>query len=357
MRMTAFFSCLSLFAVLACGSPQDEMSDPSWAHSTTSRATGTIPALIAYKELGFRTDYNKIRVCLQESPSYRGAHLMLESKLAFAAWMEAGGRGSAAQWGLFDFEIENHCDMDDSNYAVAVVIASRSKPDPSQSNDFTVIECGQRNCYPNAYTTGWGGPAALSYTYGDKSGSTWSDISMYQPSVARLSPYISWEPLETEFRYVLRDSKNGNPNVEGLLNSYLSLKSKAETVSYAELVAFNKKLASLKVDSKARYGIVSSRLGSDGSTYQLQSPAFHTLLHEVGHQFGMMHAHVKAGYTDNGNVKGVPGSVKDGFYTTDAATMAYNNSFFYLTADDRAGIQDLTSKLYPYLSNRRATRR
>lgn len=354
MRMTAFFSCLSLVAVLACGSPQDEVSETSWAHSTTSRSTGTIPALIAYKELGFRTDYDQIRVCLQESPSYKGKNLLLESKLAFTAWIDASGRGSSAQWNLFDFEIENHCDMNDANYAVAVVIASRSKHDPSQADDFTVINCNQRSCYPNGYTTGWGGPAALSYTYGDKSGSTWRDISMYQPSVARLSPYISWESLETEFRLVLRSSKNGSSQTQDLLNHYLSLKSKAETVSYAELVAFNKKLATLKVDSKARYGIVTSPVSGNGSSYQLQSPAFHTLLHEVGHQFGMMHAHVKQGYSDNGYVKGVGGTVKDGYYTTDAATMAYNNSFFYLTADDKAGIQDLTRKLYPYLSARRA---
>ncbi len=348
MRLSAFFSCFSLVALLACGSPEDEMSETSWAHSTVDRSSGTIPALIAYRELGFRTDYQKIRVCLQESPSYKGRNLLLESKLAYAAWIDATGRGSSTQWGLFDFQIENHCDMFDENYAAAVVIASQTKHDPSQSDDFTVINCTQRNCYPNAYTTGWGGPAAMSYTYGDKTGKTWSNISTYQPSVARLSPYLAWQSLETEFRLVANSTQSGNTQASALLSQYLALKSKAETVSYAELVAFNKKLASLKVDSKARYGIVNS-----GSSYQLQTPAFHTLLHEVGHQFGMMHAHVKSGYTDNGSAKGARGQIKDGFWTTNDATMAYDNSYFYLTADDRSGMQDLSAKLYPYLSARR----
>lgn len=67
--------------------------------------------------------------------------------------------------------------------------------------------------------------------------------------------------------------------------------------------------------------------------------AFHTLLHEVGHTFGMMHA-------DSPNFDAVTGESSTTSwdqgrekYTTTFATMAYADQFGYLTDDDGTGIK------------------
>lgn len=351
-----------MLQVQGCGTAEED-STLNWSHVATEKALGSIPALLAFEELSFSRATQGIPVCIQESASYRGSHLLLETKLAYAAWLSASGKGSAAAWDRFDFRIAARCDRDDVNFSSHVIIASMEKPDISQSQDFTVIRCSDRSCLPRGYTAGWGGPGAVRYTYYTANPDLWSQVRLDTAAVARLSPYVRWQSLETELNLQLQARQGKIPgaplprlstaSLQSLLDRYLLLKAKAQTVSYADLVAFSEEIAARKLDSQASYKIVNITPDRDQANYQLQAAAFHTLLHEVGHQFGMMHAHVAASEHVSGAISGSDAVKSGDSWTTDNAAMAYNNSYFYLTADDKAGVRDLTSKLYPYLRARR----
>lgn len=356
MKKTSLLAFTLTALTVACGPSSPGNSSLTWSHVTAEHASGTIPALLAYGELGFETNFKRLRVCVQGSESYSGSELLLETKLAYAAWLEASGRGLESNWDRFSFVLSEHCDLQDTSFASSVVIASHEKRDPRQAEDFTVLTCSPSSCLPRGFTTGWGGPGAITYSFPKGNASVWSNLAVYQPSVARLSPYLHWESLETELKLQLQGRQvaatGRAPALDrdvlvNLWNDYQSLKARVKTVDYSSLAAFNRQLSQQEADSRASFGIIATP--SSKASYQMQLAGFHTLLHEVGHQFGMMHAHVKSSFTDNGMVKGTGAKKEDGFWETDDATMAYQNSYFYLSPDDRAGIRDLTTKVYAEL--------
>ena len=78
--------------------------------------------------------------------------------------------------------------------------------------------------------------------------------------------------------------------------------------------------------------------------YRASMAAFHVLLHETGHTFGMMHA-------DNPDTNDITGqssaATKNaaGQWVTSKSTMAYGDSYAYLTDDDLAGVKAATDAI------------
>ena len=143
---------------------------------------------------------------------------------------------------------------------------------------------------------------------------------------------------------------------DDIIASYEALSDSAK--SFDELVEFNKKLANKKIISAKDKEF--SRLFGEfqrsnnanlNKVYKPKLGLFHVLLHEVGHNFGMLHAHETqppsfiSVETDGLKVK-IDGR------TQYVATMAYGESYMYLTADDIAGVKSMRKDTEEYLASK-----
>ncbi len=350
---------LALSLILAsCSSSQD--SETKWAHSPADRSWGTVPALVSYLDLGFKTNFEKLNVCLQGSDSFQGAALLLESKLSYAAWLNAGGQGQAA-FDRFQFEIKDNCDPKDSSYASVVIIESQDKTssgrDPSEGFSKATVNCQKSGwsvrCGSGSTTFGWGGPAAVGYSY--RNPSKWESVSSRSPASVRLSPFVSWRSLEAD----LLEQKNLSEVDRTMkLDLYRSLLNRADSVTFSELVDFMKSLSDtqLVAGSDGNFQKLMKEFQNSGSSslnqeYIPTATALHVLLHEVGHQFGMDHADNPSLDSETGFV--VESQQRGNQWVTSEASMAYGKPFLFLTADDQAGVLDMTQKTRAFLQTRR----
>ncbi|RZA24301.1 MAG: hypothetical protein EOP10_10285 [Proteobacteria bacterium] len=353
--LTTLFALFSSISLLGCGASADSQdSTGSWAHIASKQSMATINSRIQYLDLQFKTDFDKVSVCVQGSQSYAGSALLLETKLAYAAWLSASGQGNSRTWNHLEFELKSSCNMRDKNYSSVVVISEEYRITDDQQIDKTFaknqVRCQRvgydASCSTESMTLGLGGPGLMNYrsnTY-----ETWDSLSNYSPATVLLSPFVEWTSMEGEL------------NTSALRNGYASLKTKAGSVTYSELVNFNKLLETAQVknsDDDRLDGVVQSFLSSNKSSltqiWVPISPGYHVLLHEVGHQFGMNHADDPKTDSETGSS---PGSSKDmmGKWTTELSTMAYADEYLYLTADDRAGILDLATKSAAFVKAHRS---
>lgn len=339
------WTLLSSAFLMSCGVEQaDSDSELNWAHTESSTALSIINSRVEYLQLQYKTDFSKITVCIQDSEGYGGDALLLETKLAYAAWLEASGRGTAETWNHFEFVRSKSCRLDDNRYSSVVVISEEARITADQKIDGTFaknkVSCKrvglQASCSTGLMTMGRGGAGSIGYTYFKPT--RWESISNRLPATAILSPFVEWESLE---RY-LGQSPIGR--------FYADLKAKAGAVTYNELLELNTMIAEaeLKLPEDETLSLMvneflASKAKSLTEVYVPRSAGFHVLLHEVGHQFGMDHADAPNSGSVTGYSKGAL-EADNGIWTTELSTMAYADDYLYLTADDRAGISNLATQ-------------
>jgi hypothetical protein len=93
---------------------------------------------------------------------------------------------------------------------------------------------------------------------------------------------------------------------------------------------------------------------NDKIIYAQKRSAIATLLHEVGHQFGMDHAHDPSPSSVTGGLevgKDLQGNAVQS-YRTDLSKMAYGIPYMYLTEDDLRGIRSLAKVTGEFLAAR-----
>ncbi|MBC7658964.1 MAG: hypothetical protein H7249_04585 [Chitinophagaceae bacterium] len=349
-RPVSVFLFLTL-STLACKTVRHQASEIKWAHTPATSSTSIINARLQYLLLGYQADFKALNVCIQDATFYKGPTLLLETKLAYAAWLDASGQGSEIAWNLFHFTIQPHCNMLDTQFSSVVVIDEVGKITPEQQVDksFTPskVSCKRSgksaSCSTGSMLMGLGGTGTIAYQF--VTPETWERVTNSAPATVILSPYADWISLENEL------SKTP------LITHYKDLTARGDTLTFAELKAFNAELDKrILKPSSGIDAIVKAFLASKDQTLEKTfvpiQPAFHVLLHEVGHQFGMDHA-------DNPNLDSETGLVGQAEkvpvqgqnpaqapirFITSEATMAYADEYLYLTADDKAGINDLAIK-------------
>ncbi len=352
---------LSLCLALAACGPSPQTSETQWAHAPVERSWGTIPALVDYLDLGFKTNFSQLRVCLQGSETFQGSALMLEAKLSYAAWLNASGLGSQASWNRFQFETKDICDPADTSYASVVLIETEGKASPNRDSgeDFSkaTVNCEKSGfsvrCGSGSTTYGWGAPAAIGYSY--RTSSKWESVSNRSAASVRLSPYVGWRSLEAD----LLAQKGLDEAVRiAILDQYRGLLGKADTANFTELVSFMKVVTDSKLIAgsdlsfqKLMQDFQRSGAASLNQEYIPNATALHVLLHEVGHQFGMDHADNPSRDAETGFV--AESQQRGNQWISSEASMAYGKPFLYLTADDQAGVLDLSQKTFSFLNSRR----
>jgi len=352
------FGFLSL-AVTACGLHDKTPAKPEYAIMPNNAAfSGPIGRLTALK-LGFKTDFTQLRICVETGRTHiADDELMLETRMAYAAWLDAATGFTESDWQKFVFVASPKCDFADASYGGVVVAANEGESLPAgNSTNFSLMQlsCNGGGCQSNGITTGLGGPGSLSYSYNYYDPGKWTGVSSNEPAFATLSPNVDWISLDQDLGLNQQDGLSDAAKAE-LKAEYQSLK--AETApTMAALAGFVKKLAAQGVLQGPDTGFENAMntyetTGQTVGTFRSSEGIFHTLLHEVGHQYGMDHADNPDGASTTGpsltTQKG-----PDGQYRTSRATMAYGDPYLYLTDDDVAGIRSVRSSVVAYLQSHR----
>jgi hypothetical protein len=182
----------------------------------------------------------------------------------------------------------------------------------------------------------------MSWYYGSNP-DKWTKLESARPSTTWLSPYVSWVSLEDD---IARSSAAGllEARKTSLISTYRALKA-APHASLADLSGLLKDFEGAQLttsDDPVFKQLAQSFYNGGGSSieqdYKGERGAFSTILHEVGHQYGMDHAD----HPGQDSVTGQSGKATrdaNGQWVTDVSVMAYALPYLYLTADGVAGVQ------------------
>ena len=350
-KMTAFLFAVVATSLVACGPKANNLSAAKFAYYHPESSIGGPLGRLEAVKLGYSTDFNELRVCIETGLSHFSTQqIVLEAELAYAAWLDAAGTFTENDWQRFSFEPQPKCRTNDQTYSANIVIERLGNIAPDEtilsSYQEQAINCSTdghvKKCSGNIITLGWGGPGFLTTWYVNDP-NQWTKLTKTLPSTTTLSPYVEWLSLDEEL------ARNTDPNLTAARRATLraTYQTLAETMrpSFAALTGFAKSLADLKlkttddpVFAKLVQDFYASQATAMNRTYRGQRAAFSSLLHEVGHQFGMDHA-------DNPKAGSLTGASSDahkdadGQWTTKSATMAYGLPYMYLTDDDAAGAE------------------
>jgi hypothetical protein len=324
---------------------------------------GTPLALSSYLAAGKAAGVEPV-ICIENrSGSFSDAELSLEVKLAFAAWWHASER-ERSLWQKLRFESRSRCPLEGGGVLASLVVPSSvgggsgvQDLGPSRPFEVPAYSCSlvgsSISCRTNSMTLGWGGPASVRYT--QSADGTLVRVEVVGAARAVMSPHVDWQPLGQALASGLAASKGGVPaDWQGRLQSLAA----ASSPDLDALSAFVGELALREVRAdkdpvfqKAMDEFARSNLKEvNAVTYRPRLPLFSTLMHEVGHIFGMDHADNPAADSVTGFASGQ--KVGQGQQAkTDLAVMAYALPYFYLTADDRAGMRSAAG-LIPGVSAR-----
>lgn len=352
--MSRFSVILLLGAsLLGCRWSMGPSSGVEYAHYKGDILLGSPFARIEVLRQGRRADFSRVPVCVERNALsvITDGELLAEVRLAYATWINASGVYGESDFARFDFAIADACRDEDKSIAAYVRLLDASEIDPNDAHmrkfKQPVATCQATatgmSCSTEALVRGYGGPGWMGYTYSlnDKSVPPKPiEFLGTNPSSTIFDPFTIWTSLAED----IRGNRAIPRNVKDTLSrAYATLL----TATYARLVAFTDALdrAAVQEGADRQFEEAAMRASpSEPVSFTSRVSLFHTLLHEVGHQFGLTHA-------DNPGADDVTGSsataVKgpDGLWRTSQAAMAYGPLFFYLTPDDKAGAAAVAAAL------------
>jgi len=342
----------------ACAPSDEDGSNLSYAHLPPQSMAPSPLARLAAIENGLSRNFSNLEVCVERprNEQMSTSSLVLETKLAMAAWLQAAGRGRHVWNDLVSVTVNNHCDHFDERYAIVIAIDDPPTIESTGSGDLEFrspqmrcwTERGINRCQRDGLVRGIGWPGAMR-TY--RRGSTLAAFEQVRPGFAVLNPHLKWLSIDSDLD---ANTELAHETREKLKRDYRQLL-RQESPGFDELVAYNQALAEVEVISVGDLGFQSSFIEQvrfsqqpQPVAYQYQSAAYHVLLHEVGHVFGMHHADNPVGHLITGHVgEGVQNDA--GQWVTEVSTMAYGLDYFFLTEDDRAGVKNAETMFQTYI--------
>jgi hypothetical protein len=358
---------LALMALLNGCSSNDSVSKLRYAHAPAAILAGTPLGHLEIMKAGIpHTLGERLRVCLQSSGDRAtDSSRLFETRLAHAAWLASAGY-TASDYNRLTFEIQAQCNTADTAFMTIVIFGDKSRE--KSGDDFDKrFSPARMSCSSSAegiscqsdggITLGTGGPAALRSFYRSDAPQIWTKVERTSPGTVMLSPYVSWKPMTDQLQ-----AAASSPNERAILQMYRSLQAQsAPRFEDLKSLADGLSAATIKGHEDQEFKRIMQQFaqngGGSGQTisgyeYRPVLGSFNTLLHEVGHTFGMMHA-------DNPEADVVTGPSAttscdaSGRCTTKESTMAYGEAFNYLTADDVAGIQAAARAVQGDIASRR----
>jgi hypothetical protein len=342
-----FIKILPLLLTLACQEAVDT-SSLSWAHSPADKSGGTILGRLTLLQLGVATDFNPYRVCVQNDSSLPDQQVLLEVQLAYAAWLHAATDRGGDLWNFMTWKIQDSCSDSDRSFSSVVVIAS-SEDIPAEFDRAPLI-CGREGragCMTGGQTLGMARVGTNQYT--ESRGKTL--VQNVWPSTLQITPLAQWHGLDYALPKLMTEENKAS--IDAALQKYQQLLAGGKTRSFDNLVDLIRIFDQHKLTEgqdeallRAANEFRASTIPSINSYYTPEIALYSILLHEAGHQFGMSHAHEPKQGSETGHTG--DGKYSKGVWVTQDSAMSYNDSYFHLTKDDKAGIRDLATKLKLY---------
>lgn len=343
-------------------------SHVEFAHLTKNSLHGSPLAVLKYYESD-RTQLASLPICVSGSgPKISKNQLLLETKIAYASWLIASGT-PLEKWTKFEFRSREICEPSDTSNILFVTLPDQSPTDSTRYGltglfEKQEISCqwngNTARCGTNSQTLGIGGPAAVRiWTSG--ASPVPKRIEIAESGRALFNPYVQWhslvDDLKTNKQIADDQKKSVTDKYEALLskqsNSLSSLSDEQKVEEAKDLQTLISEISTLKLTANPdstfqqkfqRFLDQSDRNQTLKEDFEPAISLLSTLIHEVGHQFGMQHA-------DNPNRDSITGTAEGQLAATgeilktDLSVMAYGIPYFYLTLDDLAGIKNLKANL------------
>jgi len=342
-----------------CAKDNSQDSTTKFERLNTDQIMGTVYSRLEVLRQSLDTNIKDIKVCVQlpDNAPIGGRQLLYETKLAFVLWLSAGGY-TESDWSRFNFELYDSCAQEDNHFSVVVYIADndRNLADKTIIDQFHIAkaECkrdGDRgfSCEQPAIKLGRGGPNGIEYEY-DVQTNQWIRLSFIGPSSSIFSQHIDWISISEQIKL----NKNMSISERNKLIQKYNEESNKLSQSFEQLQNFGNLLTNKKFigNEDSSLAEILSKFGQSTDTdkvftYRKKIGLFHTLLHEIGHQFGLLHADAPS---DDGITGKSLTTVKNenGDWVTEHSIMAYGDQYYYLTDDDLKGANNTAQ----YLSKR-----
>lgn len=351
-----------LAIITSCGSLQQApVATLSYAIGTHDYALGGPFGRLEIIDQQIDADFSSVRVCIQTPRSGLSRdHFILEAKLAHALWLAEAGYDHTA-FEKFQFYSQDKCARDDARFATVLAIADFRNEAPGDDYKDLFMEprifCrkngSNKTCGGPPLSLGRGGPGTLKRFVYPRDPQKWSRVESKAPSGVLLSPYIEWLALEELLEESAEVSQSSR---QKLLRSLHKLR-KQSSVSYTDLSAFGKALAEAKVlaGPEPVFALRQKRFKISDETHvdEVIKPrlsVFRTLLHEVGHTYGLHHPDNPSAGCVTGPSSSTRWDESRGRYITSESAMAYGDLYLYLTEDDVKGIQAQSRQIKKFVS-------
>ncbi len=352
--LSPIFLLASIVVGSSCGQLSPSTSSLEYAHSPGNRILGTPIGHLEILRSGMSNNFgDRLKICVEsEKTTISNASLLMETKLAYVMWLKSAGY-SAVDFSKFEFFLSSKCNRQDLSIMTSIVIADSSNAQVGEEYNTlfspAAISCqalaGSFRCSSDGgITLGWGAAASLSHSYFVSNPEKWSNISRNAQGFAILSQYVDWTSLPAGI--------DGNPQLQGAVGESLKAKYShlltLENQNFEALAAYASELEAAQAVSgeDTQFQSLFQQSAQAGSsissvTYRPKYAAFHVLLHEIGHTFGMMHADNPKGDSVTGASATTTLDPITRQYSTPISTMAYADQYVYLTADDSLGISSV----------------
>jgi hypothetical protein len=175
----------------------------------------------------------------------------------------------------------------------------------------------------------------------------WVKIIVDSPALVVTSPYTEWKGLDqSEFKN--DDKRIISQEVKLHYSKLLKLKNRTLD-DFSDLIASLEKFRAVAEETAFPEKLVSDFRDSDKSEMKIPytpiATLFPTLLHEAGHQFGLLHAD-NPPLNGGVNERSFSATMNEhGKWVTKMAVMAYGEPYIYLLEDDKLGIQSIDKKI------------
>ncbi len=346
LMIGAFISGLFL---VGCGQSPSH-SETKYAIYPGERTVGGPIGRIELIKNGFTSNFSKVPVCVEvTSQPITTEEFLLETKLAHAMWLNSAGYNER-DFDLFEFSTKTKCSKTDLQAGTVVAIADFANE--ASGDNFKTrfkqprIKCEvngtSKRCTGTTTTLGWGGPGGITrYTF-PSTPNKWVRVENSAPSTVLMSPFYEWHSL----RESIAQDKNLNATNRSNLRNSLEALSSSRNPRFVDLVKFGNELTASRVltipdpvfPAKAQAFYSSGKASIDDEISPKLS-VFNTLLHEVGHTFGLHHADNPAAEAITGPSSSTTWDEARKQFITSKSVMAYSDSFAYLTDDDVKGVQ------------------
>ena len=347
-------SCFAVGVVASSCRQVSQNSSVKFAHASPNKMLGSPNGRLEIMRSGIKNNLgDTLNVCIQTygKNNFSAESLILETKLAHAMWLNAAGYGSE-DFRKLSFTASAKCSTTDTKWASTIVLADVQKEESGDdySRLFSVSSMSCKQVEGNSYgcqsdkgiTLGWGGAGRIGYSYFESAPNKWTSLSATSPSTVTLSPFVDWQSLTSGIDALEKTTGATKSSLKAQYEDLLA----PNNQSFERLISFGDTLAQANVvlsGDSAFYEIMNASAASgeafSGRVYRPKMGAFHTLLHEIGHTFGIKHAD----NPDADSITGQSGTTTfdqaRNQYVTKTATMAYADQYTYLTEDDRMGMK------------------